>query len=748
MGIASLLLAWMCVWLFQLSDEVQSKLESKTFLPPMHFYAAPKMWAVGQSLPILDVVQVLRDRGYQARDAETFGANQRLQPAEFLQLSQVSNPDQIQRLCLTAASSCLLLRNKKTLDPGLKDLPLQIVVWRDEKISQIFRTTSGDEKPSDFPVVELEPLLVAQFLGQEPIQQFHLSLGEIPTLCLRSVLAIEDARFLEHQGVSMTSLARAFVKNLLGKGYSQGGSTITQQLVKNYFLTPEKTLRRKWKEFFIALILENKISKDQILETYLNIIYLGQNGIFQVRGFPAASEFYFGKPIQGLDLNSCATLAAILNSPGLYDPTKRPELLWKRRNLVLEKLFDNNWITAEEKANAQAQALALAPRPQSIETFPYYLDFVQKELKEKGMPLEGVQVFTGLQPTHQTIAQESLQKTLSGLEKENKKIQTLLGQGKKLEAAWLSAQVSTGLIQAVIGGRNFKNTQFNRAREADRQVGSIVKPFIFLTALNTGKYSPVSILNDQPFTYQYQNQSWSPENYYKEYYQEVPMYFALKNSLNTATAKLGLDLGLENVVKTLQQAGLQKKIEILPSLLLGAFELKPFEVLQLYQSLANRGSLRKASALRFVLGSQNQSLYSNPNLNEGLKFDSPWEEKKVAQLISMMQQTFFSGTAKTFKNLTQQMEVAGKTGTTSDYKDSWFAGFNPQTVAVAWVGFDDNTPSGLTGASGALPIWGPTMQKIFELDPQKLQFSAPEGLKKKSIEPTPPDQEPAELLVE
>jgi len=700
------------LWLLELNQQIQTSLKEKKFLPPTQFFSAPKIFSAGMKFSLKDFESQILSRQYQIRSP-----SDHLRRGEYALIQQGEDCQKKWDLdSVDPEDSCLVYHMKETLDPELKERGLQLLVFDAQKL---LKDTFLLEPVQKAPVY-LEPRLFAQYMDQEPIQQSYLSLGEMPVNCLNAVLAIEDKNFLEHSGVSYLGILRAAFRNLTGTKYAQGGSTITQQLVKNYFLNSERTLKRKFIEFFMSLILESLSSKDEILETYLNIIYLGQNGPFQVRGYPAAAEYYFEKQIQNLELQECALLAAVLNSPGLYDPFKKTENATKRRNLVLTKMSEVGFIKSEEADNAKAKPLPQKNKINVSETAPYYTDAVRKELQSLSLPTEGALVFTGLDLESQLAAQNSVRDQLMKLESENKLIKKHKESGKSLEAVLISVNNQTGVIESLVGGRGFRLTQFNRAIQGHRQVGSIMKPFVFLTAL-AESHSPSETLKDYRFKYEYQKQSWSPENYGGKYYGDVPMYFALKNSLNCATAKLGLEIGLEKIIETAKAAGIESKLEGVPSLTLGAFELYPMEVVQAYLTLANFGQKKNLRLIRSVLNQYGGEIYrSQQSVTEAL------EEIPTAQLVSMMKQTVLAGSARSIILNGFDFPAAGKTGTTSDNKDSWFAGFIPQMTTVVWVGYDDNTPHGLTGSSGAVPIWTEYMKTVTPHLP-KVDFEWPRG---------------------
>lgn len=556
------------------------------------------------------------------------------------------------------------------------------------------------EGAQSIPQVLLESQLYAQFIGDEPILQKSFTLSEIPSYCPLAVMAIEDAQFLEHDGFSIKSIGRAFVKNLSSGRKAQGGSTITQQLVKNYFLSPERTLERKVKELAISLWIETKHTKDQILETYLNIIYMGQNGTYQVRGFSSASEYYFKKSVQNLSLSDCALLAAIINSPGMYNPFKNPEKATSRKNLVLKRMLELNLISKEEKQTAEAAALPAKRSQLAVETAPYYIQAVRAQVESLGLPWENLKIQTGLEIRLQAKAQKAIFNHLKYLEENNKLVKDLKAKGIELEAALLSADNKTGVIQAAIGGRDFRKTQFNRMTNSRRQAGSTVKPFVYLAALTEGD-SADTIIQDEKVTITSGKKKWSPENYDRKFRGDITLKEALALSLNAATVNLSQKVGLEKVIQTMRQAGYQSEIPLYPSSVLGSFEVTPLESLNSYLTLARLGKTAETSFIYSIENLQGEILYSHGKQESEQRFN----EEDVQELITMLEESIETGTGKAIRSAGYTGQVAGKTGTTNDYKDSWFIAFTPENTTLVWVGFDRNQSAKLTGASAALPIW-------------------------------------------
>jgi penicillin-binding protein 1B len=705
-------------WAFQLNSALEKSLAEKRFLAPTSYYTAPLTLHKTDLISKAQLLEIFRSRNYRERQAE-----QKLFAGDFF--VQDSNGQTI-----------LSFSPKETSDPLFEQRPelnLQSLTLIENQIAELQNQAGAATS------VLLEPSLFAQYIGNEPVMQRRLTLGEIPPLCLNSVLAIEDSQFLDHKGISLSGIGRAILSNIGGGGFRQGGSTITQQMVKNFFLTSEKTVKRKVTEIMMSVLLEMHSSKDQIFETYLNIIYLGQNGPFQIRGFGAAAEYYFQKPVENLELHECSLLAAVLNSPGLFDPFKKPTNAFTRRQKVLDRMKNLNLVTPEEHQKASASPLPSRAALAIEETAPYYVELVNAQVEEEyGAEFEGLQIFTGLELETQELAQKAALDQLLRLETENKKIKALKEKGKNLEAVLLSADHRTHYLTAVVGGRGFRKSQFNRAFKAKRQIGSVMKPIVFLAALNSEQdgepITPQTLLKDEAYTFKYEGQSWTPQNYAKKYLGDVPLAYALINSLNASTARLGFEIGLDRVIETARILGIQSNLKPVPSVSLGSFEVPPSQVLSAYFAMANQKTIQPLALRSFVheKGFVSREFPSKPLLElesekVGLSKESFFE------LIGIMKNAFTLGTAVSAKAFGFTHPAAGKTGTTSDYKDSWFAGFTPHITSVSWVGYDDNTPSGLTGASGALPVWALFMAQVTKRQPAD-DFAWPENVRLQELE--------------
>ena len=731
--VLTLAIIFASIWLVRLDRQIAERFAGKRFAPPVEFYSAPEVLPPGATPPAGYFQAVFSRRQFRARsfgqplqagDQSTWTAEECRSVAPFA--------DEI----APRVARCIAFRNSRSslagtapegeavaagdpdsesesgVQPPLQSSaaePLQIAAI--DSAGQILATFEG-APPVSSPGLRLEPELFAQYYGDKPTLRTVVPLGAVPNDCMNALIAVEDAGFWEHSGVSLTAMARAIWVAVRSGHASQGGSTLTQQLVKNYFLSDEKTLHRKIVEFAMALLVEARQSKQDILETYVNLIYMGQNGPFQVRGWGAASTHYFAQDLPGLDLPQCALLASIVNSPGLYNPFTKPENALRRRTKALDRMLDLKMISAEQAAAAKAAPLPKNPRRALSEPAPYYVQAVRRQLEQLGADeSQGLRVYTALNLRAQEAAQQAVRSGVERLEATLPQLKKLRAQGKRLEGALMAADPATGQIQAIVGGRNFRESQFNRAFESHRQVGSVMKPFTFLAALEArtedGKpYGPLTPLSDEPFTHRYQGQSWSPKNYDGKNFGQVPMYFALKESLNAATASLGLTVGLDNVVDIAKRLGVTSKIEPLPSITLGAFELFPWEVLQAYGTISRFGS---QVPLTYVV--KIETLDGATAYQYAPEAEQVVAPEVMAELVGMMKQTVLSGSARGAPLAGFKHPAAGKTGTTNDKKDAWFAGFTPFHAAVVWLGYDDNSPHNLTGGSGAVPIWTQYMKE-------------------------------------
>ncbi len=583
------------------------------------------------------------------------------------------------------------------------------------------RITSVVDADTGTPVelTRLDPLLIGSiYPARGGEDRVLIKLDNTPELLVQGLLAVEDRSFYSHFGVSIRGIVRAFVANLTKGKLTQGASTITQQLVKNFFLTSERTYTRKIKEILMSFLLEVHYSKDEILEAYLNEIFMGQDGARAVHGFGLASQFYFNKPLMELAPEELAMLVAIVKGPSQYDPRRRPEQVRERRDLVLSIWAERGLIKPAQMKSAKAKPLGLSGGGKGgVERYPAFVELVKRQLKaqypEDAITDEGLLIYTSLSPRVQEALETRISEDLALLERARK-----IKRGT-LEGAGVVTSVEGGEVLGLVAGREVRFAGFNRALDSERSIGSLSKPFVYLAALQKPeRYNLGSSLDDEPITVRLgQGRTWRPQNYDRQNHGFVPLYRSLAQSYNVTTVRLGLDVGVGAVQKVFADAGFADAPSN-PSMFLGAIDMSPLEVAQVYNTLAAGGYRSPLAAIREVLDKDGTPLKRYP-----VKVRQTLPEGPVWLTNWAMQKVLTEGTARAgLSILPSGTRLAGKTGTTDDLRDSWFAGFGSDYVGVVWVGRDDYKPSGLTGGSGALPIWARLMR---DLDAKSLDDTPP-----------------------
>ena len=588
-----------------------------------------------------------------------------------------------------------------------------------QRITAISELDSGQA----IQIIRLTPMLIGKIFPMHDEDRVLIAYNEIPEPLIRSLIAVEDRHFFDHYGVDPKGILRSILANLLAGRVAQGGSTLTQQLIKNMFLTRERTFSRKFNEMLMALMLEYHYSKQNILAAYVNEIYLGQNGQRSIHGFGTAAEFYFSKPLAELNIAEIALLVGMVKGASYYNPRKQPERALVRRNLVLKLLQQQNFINASVLKTALSTSLNVTEKPNwSSAKYPAYNDLVRRHLKRdyriEDLRNEGLQIHTTLDIDKQEVAQKSVKSSLLKLDREK---------GFKsgtLQLAMVMVEQNNGEVLALIGDRNKHKNAFNRALDAKRPIGSLIKPAIYMTALDrASKYHVLTELDDSHLVLKQANgKHWTPKNYDRATHGNVPLIRAIAKSYNISTVRLGMALGLENIIQTLKYLGVTtKRIPRLPSILLGALDLSPYEVTQMYQTIASGGLQIPLRTIRSVLDKKGQPLH---------RYDLAVREyirPETAFLTQyLLTEVVQNGTAKRLtRELPSLMPLAGKTGTTNALRDSWFAGFGDRLLAVVWVGRDDNQTAKLTGSTGAMQIWL-DMMKIIK--PEPLTLIAPEEI--------------------
>ncbi|ELG4786056.1 penicillin-binding protein 1B [Vibrio vulnificus] len=574
------------------------------------------------------------------------------------------------------------------------------------------------ESKGDLGYLRLEPKMLGMLEKDTDEQRLFLRREQFPEIMVDALLVTEDRDFYQHDGVSPLAIARAMFVNLKAGRTVQGGSTLTQQLAKNLFLTQDRTLWRKVREAYIALILDYRYSKDRILEAYLNEVYLGQSGNQAIHGFGLASRYYFGQPIQELRIDQLAMLVGMVKGPSYYNPVRFPERTKERRDLVLRLMMQQNMLTASEYDQAASRPLDIQNVPRIASRQPAYFQQLSMELREKvGEAFQGetgLRVFTSLDP----ISQDKLEKAISKKVPELGKVA-----GNELEAAAVAVDRTSGEIRAMVGGKRTGYDGFNRAINASRPIGSLVKPAVYLTALEQPeKYTLATTLQDTPLSLKGSKGSvWEPRNFDRQFRGDVPLYQALAKSLNVPTVRLGMQLGIDQVSDTLARLGVNRnEIRPVPSMFLGAFSLTPLEVAQMYQTLTNSGRKAPLTALRSVVDLEGNVLY------QSLPKSSPAVNEQAAWLTTYaMKQGVAQGTGRYLQNQFAWAALAGKTGTSNDSRDSWFVGVDGREVTTIWLGRDDNQPTKLTGASGALRVYA---EYLKQRTPEKLILPWPKEI--------------------
>jgi penicillin-binding protein 1B len=576
----------------------------------------------------------------------------------------------------------------------------------------------------------LEPELLTSILSDQLENRRPVTLDQVPQQLQDAVIVTEDVRFWHHPGVDPIGMIRAGFRNLRAGGVSEGASTLTQQLVKNYYLTPERTIKRKLVEAFMAIILDAKYSKREILEAYLNDIYLGRNRSISIIGVGEACQFYFGKPVSEISVPEAAMLAGMIRSPNNYSPFTRPDLAMQRRSTVLDQMLKNGKIDQATYEKAMATPLPRKPFRQrtGLTSIPYYVDRVLQEMSRdygvKDVKGRGLEIFTAIDLNAQDTAAKTLEAGLESLEKNSR---LLRRRDNPLQGVILHVDVPSGEIHALVGGRNYDLNQFNRALQSKRQIGSLIKPFVYLTAfepsLSQQNITPATLVSDERIPPMKQYRNWSPHNYEDRYHGTVTVREALEQSMNSASVRIGLACGIQSIIRTVHTLGIVSAIDDNPALLLGAVGIPPIEMADAYSSMARIGNRLPLRTIRFVTDDRGHVVAAADPAQPVQVFPA----RDVYILVNVMKGVLDRGTAAGAHSLGFRLIAAGKTGTTNDKRDAWFIGFTPSTLAVTWIGFDDNAPIGLSGSEGAVPIW--TRYMLAETAGQpNTDFAVPPGV--------------------
>lgn len=670
------LLVVVALWVVYLDALVRDKFEGKKWSLPAQVFARPLEIYEGRGINPELLEYELKLLNYQVTKVPERQGTYSRQDSQFL----------------------IQTRGYDFPDAPQKSLALQFSVTQD-RVTAL--TINGQQDVS--ALVRLEPYLIGGIYPAQKEDRLLVRLDQVPPSLVSMLLATEDRNFYTHFGIAPLSILRALVANLQAGKAVQGGSTLTQQLVKNFYLTQERSIQRKATEAVMSLLLDAHYEKDEILETYLNEVYLGQAGQREIHGFGMASQFYFAQPLASLELHQSALLVAMVKGASWYNPRRFPERALKRRNFVLDLLAKDGVVSDQAAQAAKAKDLGVTPTPSfSINRFPAFFELVQRQLAQeyqtKDLQTDGLRIFTTLDPQIQHAAEDSLIATLNASKK---------SKAADLQGSVVVTMAESGDVVALVGGKDPRFDGFNRALDAVRPIGSLIKPVIFLEALrHPEKYALASLLDDEAFFLTFENgETWRPQNYDKKSHGKVPLHAALARSLNLATARLGIELGVPNIIELLHDLGLEKEISPYPSMLLGATNHSPMDMARLYQVFAAGGFRVPLHAVRLVSTHEGAALSRYPfEVRQMVESTSIYLINKA--LVEVMQE----GTGKGVQRwLPESLVVAGKTGTTNDGRDSWFAGFSGDYLGVVWIGKDDNSATGLTGSSGALPVWGRMM---------------------------------------
>ena len=633
------------------------------------------------------------------------------------------HPSKKGELQMGADEITVFLNDLKTPWNNRRGLAVRIVI-SDGRIASMVRTTDGKL----VPILELEPEEISLFFGAERERRQLISIQQVPEHLIHAVLAAEDSRFFQHPGIDIRGIARAIFANLRHGAIRQGGSTLTQQLAKNYFLTPARTLSRKLKEVLISVIIEFKYEKEEILEIYLNEIYLGQKGAVAINGVGEASYFYFGKPVKELSRAEAATIAGLIKAPNNYSPYQDIARCLARRNFVLNAMHTKDWLSAEDLQTDLKVPVSTVGFTVHGKTAPYFVDYLEQQLNTLYRPEDlaslGLSIYTTLDSQVQAAAEDALTKGLERLERLKPELQRD-DPTRKLQGAVIVMQPGTGYILALVGGRNYSVSQYNRISQARRQPGSAFKPFVYLSALDA--FSPSDMLSNEPRTYSVEGQIWEPQNFEPVTRYTVSLRTALTMSYNLATVDLAMKTGLDHIVNTARKFQFSTPLKAYPSLALGAFEVIPLELASSYCVFAADGVQPYPLSLKGVVDEDGKTLEQ-----KHLQIQRLITPQKAFMMNFMLQSVVTGGTAHSLKRRGIFWPVAGKTGTTNDFKDAWFVGYTPDILALVWVGFDNGESIHATGASAALPIWADLMNSI----PGHISeagFKLPPGVEKRTI---------------
>jgi penicillin-binding protein 1B len=689
-------LGLMVPWVVYLDHQVRTEFEGRKWDLPSRVFARPLDLYPGAPLSLRDLEVELRVSGYH-------------------RVAQAARPGQYR----VSGSTVEIHRRPFEFPDGAEGAQRIEVRFAGDAVARVRDLGGNPQRGADLDLARLDPAEIASIYPLQKEDRTLVDIEQVPPLLVTGLQAVEDRHFKQHPGVDLRGIARAALANLRAGRAVQGGSTLTQQLVKNFFLTQERTFWRKFNEAIMALLLEYHYDKAEILEAYINEVFLGQQGALAVHGFARASLFYFDQPLERLEPQQIALLIGLVRGPSHYNPRRHPQRARERRDQVLGMFAETGLLTAAEAQAARAAALGVTETPRTHGSrYHAFVDLVRGQLgqvyREEDLRSEGLRIFTTLSPSEQEKAQAAVTDGLRRLAER--------GLPANLQGALVLADVASGEIRALVGDRDGKRAGFNRALHARRQIGSVIKPLVYLLALeHESDYNLLTRVEDEPLALrQADGTDWRPTNFDGVSHGEVTLLEALTQSYNQATVRLGLNIGVNHLLARLRQLGVDAAVDAVPSVFLGAVELTPLEVTQIYQSLAAAGysvPLRSVVAVQTAAGDE---LVRYP-----LRMLPQPRREAISVLNYALTQVVERGTAARLPGLLgSQATVAGKTGTTNDRRDSWFVGYTRNRVAAAWVGADDNRPVGVTGSNAAMHIWAGLFRQL-PLEPVDLRM--PDG---------------------
>lgn len=665
----------------RLDQVVRARFEGRLFSVPTRVYSAPTMLTAGLDIEQIELRDTLRRLGYREEG----------DPA-------VATPGAV-----AWAPGRVRVHLRGFEHPTRAEAPrrIELAVGR-ERIEEIRELGSGRE----LSVALLEPETIGAYYGPEHEQRELVRIGAVPRHLIDAVLAVEDQRFEEHGGIDWIRVLGAAWANVRAGGIRQGGSTLTQQLVKNFFLTPDRTLERKLQEAVMAVIVEARFDKSAILEAYLNEIYLGQRGATSIHGVGEAARLYFGKPVRLLRVEESALLAALIRNPGANNPFRHPERALARRNLVLDLMLEQGRIDAGTHGAARSAPLALAERSSEPRDTRYFLDALRVQLPElydrEVLASAGLRIYSTLDVRLQRAAAAAVREGLAELEKRYPELAPK--DGPRLQACLVAMRPQTGEVVALVGGRDYGASQFDRCTQARRPAGSSFKPVVYAAALEADADGPVvtlaSLIDDSPFSLETESGSWQPANYDRQFHGTVSVREALERSLNVATARLAQHVGIDNIVDMARRLGVTSPLHPYPALALGAADVTPLEMARVYATLASGGIRPEVLLFEDVTDERGRTLE-----RRRMSGERTLDPATAFVTTSLLEGVVDRGTARSVRSAGFTGPIAGKTGTSDDSKDLWFAGFTPELVAVVWVGYDEPRKMRHAAASIALPIW-------------------------------------------